>query len=127
MKKVILLTIFLLGLSGCGTNAATSTSKTEASKKADSSISQSSSVSATKESVSETKQSISETSKAAPEPSVSSTSEEKDPDAEFKELVSGIKYNKEYLTEDEIAELKEMYKAELTKEQYQEVMKVLGE
>ncbi|MFR3687017.1 MAG: hypothetical protein ACLTXM_18510 [Enterococcus sp.] len=116
MKKIILITILLLGLTGCGTDSATS--KTESSKKIDSSTSHSSTVQSTKAS-------LSETSKKKTEQTVSSTSEEKNADAEFKELLSGIEYNKEYLTEEQVEELKETYKSSLNEEQYKELMKML--
>ncbi|MFQ7233964.1 MAG: hypothetical protein ACLRPU_03780 [Enterococcus hulanensis] len=116
MKKLLLLTTILLGLAGCGADSATS--KTDSTKQIESSTSQSSSIKSTKQSIAETSENVSE-------PTESSVSENQTSDTEFKELLSGIEYNKEYLTQDQIIELKETYKSILTNEQYQELVKML--
>jgi len=116
MKKLLLLTTILLGLAGCGADSATS--KTDSTKQIESSRSQSSSIKSTKQSIAETSENVSE-------PTESSVSENQTSDTEFKELLSGIEYNKEYLTQDQIIELKETYKSILTNEQYQELVKML--
>ncbi|MDT2662068.1 hypothetical protein P7E02_19465 [Enterococcus hulanensis] len=120
MKKLLLLTTILLGLSGCGADSATS--KTDSTKQIESSSSQSSSIKSTA-STTTTKQST----EATTAQTKTSASEGKVSEADFKELLSGVEYNKDYLTEDQVAELKEMHKADLTEKQYQELLKVLGE
>lgn len=116
MKKLLLLTTILLGIAGCGADSATS--KTDSTKQIESSTSQASSIKSTKQSIAETSENVSE-------PTESSVSENQTSDTEFKELLSGIEYNKEYLTQDQIIELKETYKSILTNEQYQELVKML--
>lgn len=116
MKKLLLLTTILLGLAGCGANSATS--KTDSTKQIESSTSQSSSIKSTKQSIAETSENVSESTE-------SSVSENQTSDTEFKELLSGIEYNKEYLTQDQIIEIKETYKSILTNEQYRELVKML--
>lgn len=122
MKKLLLLTTILLGLAGCGADSATS--KTDSTKQIESSTSQSSSIKSTA-STTTTKQSTEATT--AQTKTSTATSEGKVSEADFKELLSGVEYNKDYLTEDQVAELKEMHKADLTEKQYQDLLKVLGE
>jgi len=122
MKKLLLLTTILLGLAGCGTD--TATSKTDSTKQIESRTSQSSSIKSIA-STTTTKQSTEATTTQTK--TSTSASEGKVSEADFKELLSGIEYNKDYLTEDQVAELKEMHKADLTEKQYQELLKVLGE
>lgn len=117
MKRIVTilsLSMLCLGLVGCGTNS-TKESKTEDSEKIESSVSKSSSRDSTEATSEETIQ--------------SETTESVDPanDEAFKELLSGIEYNKEYLTEDQVAELKENYKSTLDENQYKELVEMLEE
>jgi len=123
MKKLLLLTTILLGLSGCGADSATS--KTDSTKQIESSSSQSSSIKSTTTTKQSTEANTAQTKTSAT--ASTSASEGKVSEADFKELLSGVEYNKDYLTEDQVAELKEMHKADLTEKQYQELLKVLGE
>lgn len=128
MKKLLLLTTILLGLAGCGADSATS--KTDSTKQIESSTSQSSSIKSIA-STTTTKQSTeattAQTKTKTSATASTSASEGKVSEADFKELLSGVEYNKDYLTEDQVAELKEMHKSDLTEKQYQELLKVLGE
>ena len=126
MKKLLLLTTILLGLAGCGADSATS--QTDSTKKIESSTSQFSSIKSIA-STTTTKQSTEATTAQTKTSATASTSasEGKVSEADFKELLSGVEYNKDYLTEDQVAELKEMHKADLTEKQYQELLKALGE
>ncbi|MBO0411693.1 hypothetical protein JZO81_11525 [Enterococcus hulanensis] len=123
MKKLLLLTTILLGLAGCGTDSATS--KTDSTKKIESSTSQSSSIKSTTTTKQSTEATTAQTKTSAA--ASTSASEGKVSEADFKELLSGVEYNKDYLTEDQVAELKEMHKSDLTEKQHQELLKVLGE
>lgn len=120
MKKIIVigsLCALSIGLAGCeGTS--TKESSTEDSKKIASTLHSSSSKSV-RQSTEKKEQKVETTETSTADGTLS--------DAGFKELLSGIEYNKEYLTEDQIAELKDMHKADLTDEQYQEFVKVLEE
>ncbi|MDT2521734.1 hypothetical protein [Enterococcus raffinosus] len=117
MKRIVTilsLSMLCLGLVGCGTNS-TKESKTEDSEKIESSVSKSSSRDSTEATSEETIQS--ETTESVDQAN----------DTEFKELLSGIEYNKEYLTEDQVAELKENYKSTLDENQYKELVEMLEE
>lgn len=121
MKKSILigslLTLFI-GLAGC-----------EAGSTQKSSVEESEKVESTTRSLSSkpSKQSTNKTSEQIVETIETSETDGKLSDVGFKELLSGIEYNKEYLTEDQVAELKDMHKENLTDKQYQELVKVLEE
>lgn len=117
MKRIVTilsLSMLCLGLVGCGTNS-TKESKTEDSEKIESSVSPSSSSNTEKATSEETTQ------------TETPDSTDQANDAEFKELLSGIEYNKEYLTEDQVAELKENYKSTLDENQYKELVEMLEE
>ncbi|MGM0168662.1 hypothetical protein IGI39_004417 [Enterococcus sp. AZ135] len=130
MKKIVIgcsFMFFLLGITGCSTDSE-KTSNMESSEKIEKSTAKSTNES-TKQS-SEKKnaeESTNQTAKSEQSTSNSETavSEEKTDDADFKELLSGIEYNKDYLTEDEIIELKETYKETLTDEQYKKLVELL--
>lgn len=119
MKKIILIGSLLtlsIGLVGCDAGSTKKSSMKE-SNKVENTPRSSSSVSS--------KQSTEKSSEQTVETTESSDNDGKLSDVGFKELLSCIEYNKEYLTEDQIAELKDMHKADLTDEQYQEFVKVL--
>ncbi|MBU5359604.1 hypothetical protein KQI58_00780 [Enterococcus raffinosus] len=136
MKKVIIigsLWALLIGLAGCKTTS-TKESSTEETKKVTAPLRSSSSKPErhSTENTSEQSAETPETSESVetpktPETPETSQSDGKLSDVGFKELLSGIKYNKEYLTEDQITELKELHKADLTEKQYQEFVKALEE
>lgn len=118
MKRMVLIMSFftlIFGTAGCGTES-TNSSRTRESKKVESSIDSSSESSS---------QSIEQKSEQSTSQTNFAESEDKSSDSAFKELLSGIEYNKEYLTEEQATELKETYKSSLTEEQYQELAKML--
>lgn len=125
MKKGILMTSLVLlfvGLTACG-----STSEKKSESKGSSKIEHAASFSSSNSDESLEKGSLSDSTSTESVSSESHSDESNSSEAEFKQLLSDVAYNKEYLTEEQTKELKESYKHTLSKEQYQEFLKVLEE
>lgn len=119
MKKIVVslsALILLLTLVGCGSKTEKAADVKE-SEKVETTSSSSSKESIKQNIETSTQQSLLQTESSAPAGQMAK--------AEFDELLSGIEYNKEYLTEDQVSEFKEMYKEEMSEEQYQGMLKVL--
>lgn len=116
MKKIIILSLVLFSLAGCGEKSEV-TEKTSESEKSKLHM----------ESVTSTMQSSSESSNDHSVVQTTTTQETKDEVSEiaFNELKSSIAYNKEFLTDDQKQELKEVHKENLTEKQFKELEELL--